>query len=91
MYRSASHSDHSSHQTNNQEEEEEEDVIEMDPDDCDLPSDCTVVNPCYNYETLSLAQPLIAVAAALITLVIEKNISATVLDSIMTLLMVSGV
>jgi len=76
----------SSHSNNDMEE-----FLEMDSDEeSDQSSEgAAIVGPDYNYDSVSLAQPLIVVAAALVTLVIEKNISATALDSIMTLLMVS--
>ena len=43
-----------------------------------------------NYKTIHLSEPLIVICAALVMLVIEKNISASAYDAIMNLLSVSN-
>ena len=53
-----------------------------------LSSQSDFITAC-DYGSSNLAQPFLVVAAALVLLVIEKNMSATALDSVMSVIMVS--
>lgn len=64
------------------------DVV-SDEDNIFSDDDGDVVDSACDYRSSDLAQPLIVVAAALVILVIGKNMSSEALDSIVTVLMVS--